>query len=233
MAVFVVAHGAWRAGWAWRKVRPLIRAAGHEIFTPTHSGQGEREHLSRPEVNLDTHIQDVANVLLCEDLRDVVLIGHSYGGMVITGVAERVADRLSQLVYLDAFVPDDGQSLADLMPDGGQGFRKDAQSTGDGWRVSPNPIPPDTSPEDQAFMRARRLPQSIRTFEQPVHLTNPAAAKLRRTYIYCTRNDSGVFTQFATRFSDDPAWRYREIAASHNPYITVPEQTSELLLSLL
>lgn len=114
MAVFVVAHGAWSAAWAWKKMRPLLRAAGHELWTPTYTGLGERAHLASPAIDLDTHIADVIGVLEMEDLHDVVLIAHSYGGMVATGVADRARERIAQLVYLDAFVPQGGQSLFDL-----------------------------------------------------------------------------------------------------------------------
>ena len=116
MATFVICHGAWSAAWAWKKVRPLLRAAGHEIFTPTYTGLGERAHQVSRSINLETHIADVLAVLDCEDLRDVVLVGHSYGGMVATGVADRAAERIAKLIYLDAFVPDNGQSLFDLLP---------------------------------------------------------------------------------------------------------------------
>ncbi|MGZ3348508.1 MAG: alpha/beta fold hydrolase [Xanthobacteraceae bacterium] len=112
MAVFVVAHGAWSAAWAWKKMRPLLRADGHELWTPTYTGLGERAHLASPAIDLDTHIADVIGMLEMEDLRDVVLIAHSYGGMVATGVADRVRERIAQLVYLDAFVPRDGQACS-------------------------------------------------------------------------------------------------------------------------
>src|SRR5690242_2869175 len=107
MATYVLVPGAWLGGWCWQRVTPLLRAAGHEVYTPTLTGLGERVHLGSPETDLDTHIQDIVNVLVYEDLRDVVLLGHSYSGMVVTGVADRVPDRLSQLVYLDAIVPND------------------------------------------------------------------------------------------------------------------------------
>src|SRR5689334_15631432 len=115
MANYLLVHGAWHGGWCWRRVVPLLRAAGHEVFTPTLTGLGERVHLLTRDVGLDTHAQDVIGVLEYEDLRDVVLVGHSYGGMVITAVAERAAERLAHLVYLDAFVPRDGQSQMDLL----------------------------------------------------------------------------------------------------------------------
>jgi pimeloyl-ACP methyl ester carboxylesterase len=114
MATFLICHGAWSGGWAWKKVRPLLRAAGHEAFTPTYTGLGDRAHQASPMVDLETHIQDVLAVIEYEELKDFVLVGHSYGGMVVTGVADRVPERVKHLVYLDAFVPADGQSLLDL-----------------------------------------------------------------------------------------------------------------------
>src|ERR1044072_6713043 len=116
MAAFVVPQGAWSAGWAWKKMRPLMRAAGHELWTPTCTGLGERAHLGHADVGLHTHIEDIVAVLETADLNDVILIGHSYGGMVATGVADRARGRIRHLVYLDAFAPTDGQALFDLMP---------------------------------------------------------------------------------------------------------------------
>ena len=118
MATFLVCHGAWLAGWAWKKVRPLLRAAGHEVFTPTYTGLGERAHHASPAVDLEMHIADALAVIEFEALEDITLVGHSYGGMVATGVADRVPERIRQLVYLDAFVPGHGQSLLDLLPPG-------------------------------------------------------------------------------------------------------------------
>jgi pimeloyl-ACP methyl ester carboxylesterase len=113
-ATFLVCHGAWSAGWAWKKLHPLMAACGHRLVAPTYTGLGERVHLANPSIDLETHVQDILNVIRYEDLRDIVLVGHSYGGMVATGVADRARDRISQLIYVDAFVPDDGQSLLDL-----------------------------------------------------------------------------------------------------------------------
>src|SRR3954462_14723916 len=113
-ATFLVCHGAWSAGWAWKRMHPLMAAAGHRLVTPTQTGIGERAHLANPSIDLEMHIQDILNVIQYEDLRDIVLIGHSYGGMVATGVADRARDRVAQLIYVDAFVPRDGQSLFDL-----------------------------------------------------------------------------------------------------------------------
>jgi pimeloyl-ACP methyl ester carboxylesterase len=230
MATFVICHGAWNAAWAWKKVRPLLRAAGHEVFTPTYTGLGERSHHVSRSITLDTHITDVLAVLEYEDLREVVLVGHSYGGMVATGVADRATERIAKLIYVDAFVPENGQSLSDLLPAPARASRQEVASTqGDGWLVPPNPIPPDTSQEDVAWISARRRWQPMGTFTQPIALTG-AAAGVPRHYIYCTRIAPGdAFGQFAHDFQSDPAWRYYEIDASHSPNVTAPESLVEIL----
>ena len=230
MALFVVAHGAWSAGWAWKKMHPRLRSLGHTLVTPTYTGIGERVHLAHPGIDLTTHIDDIVKTLEFEDLSDVVLIGHSYGGMVATGVADRASERLSQLVYLDAFVPRDGQCLLDLQPPGARDRMLDAVRTaGEGWRVPSNPLPPDTSAEDVAWAMPRRVMQPVKTFEQPVRLTG-AVDRLPRTYIYCKRSGPGdVFRQFADRARTEPGWRRHEIDASHNPHITIPDVLTDLL----
>jgi pimeloyl-ACP methyl ester carboxylesterase len=229
VATFVVAHGAWSAAWAWKKMRPLLRAAGHELWTPTYSGLGERAHLASPAIDLDTHIRDVVGVLEMEDLRDVVLIGHSYGGMVATGVADRARPRIAQLIYLDAFVPRDAQSLLDLQPaEVRERMRELARSAGEGWRLPPNPMPADTPAADVAWAAGRRLPQPIKTFEQVLRLDGNAPPP--RSYIYCRRiGPTDVFRQFAERAQRESGWRYFEIESSHNPHITAPQELSALL----
>jgi pimeloyl-ACP methyl ester carboxylesterase len=230
MATFLICHWAWSAGWAWKKVRPLLRAAGHEVFTPTYTGLGERAHLTSRAVTLDTHIADVLGVIECEDLNDIVLVGHSYGGMVATGVADRARDRIAKLVYLDAFVPENGQSLFDLLPAQARSGRQDATATqGDGWLLPPNPSPPDTSPEDMAWITPRRRWQPIGCFTQPLTLRSAASAP-PRTYIYCTRiAPDDTFGQFARRFRSDPAWHFFQIDASHSPNVTAPEALVAIL----
>lgn len=230
MATFLVAHGAWSAGWAWKKMRPRLRERGHELWTPTYTGLGERIHLASNDVRLDTHIEDVLKVLEYEDLRDVILLGHSYGGMVATGVADRAPDRISQVIYLDAFVPRNGQAVFDLMvPDDRIGLIEAARKTSDPMRLAPRAMPPDTSAADLAWANPRRAPQPIAAFEQPIRLTG-AVEQLRRTYIYCTKSRPGdVFRQFAERAKSENGWKYREIDASHNPHITVPDVLATML----
>src|ERR1700682_6699737 len=133
MAAFLVAHGAWAAGWAWKRMRPLMAAHGHELFTPSYTGLGERAHLAHRDLNLESHIADVLAVLEFEDLRNVILIGHSYGGMVATGVADRVRDKIKHLIYLDALAPEGGKTATDYMSaERAEMMRKNAI---DGWKV--------------------------------------------------------------------------------------------------
>ena len=210
-------------------MRPLFAAAGHAFHAPTYTGLGERAHLARPDIDLSVHIQDVLAVLNVEDLRDVTLIGHSYGGMVATGVADQARDRIARLIYLDAFVPRNGQSLFDLLPPGDADARRTAvKAEGDGWKIPPNPMPPDTSPEDRAWATPRRYPQPLQTFEQKIALSDREPPP--RHYIYATRSGPGdTFRQFAERARTESGWTSWEIDASHNPHITCPERLFELL----
>ena len=227
-ATFLVCHGAWSAGWAWKKMHPLMAARDHRLVTPTYTGLGERAHLANPSIDLETHIQDVLNVIKYEDLRDIVLVGHSYGGMVATGVADRVRDRVTQLIYVDAFVPEDGQSLLDL--DQMAAVRmQELASTGGGWRVPPNPPPPDTSPADVEWISTRRVEMPIKCLQTRLKLQG-GALTLPRSYIYATRiTPADTFGQFAKRAQSEAGWRYFEIDASHAPNITAPEALMALL----
>ena len=222
MATIVLAHGAWSSAWAWKKVRPLMAAAGHDFFAPSYTGLGERAHLASPANDLDTHIEDVLGVLAYEDLHDVVLIGHSYGGMVATGVADRARARIAKLVYLDAFVPADGQALVDFLPPDGERRRLlDSVGAGDGWRVTPNPVPPDTAAEDVAWIMKFRLPQSVKCFVQPLRLEAPLT--LPRSYIHCLRYaEHKPFAQFSARAQTEPGWTVHDLDASHSPNVTAP-----------
>lgn len=233
MATFVLVHGAWHGGWCWKRVTPLLRAVGHEVFTPTLTGLGERAHLLAPSVDLETHIQDVLGVLQCEDLGRVILVGHSYGGMVITGVAGRAPERLAHLVYLDAFVPRNGQSLYDLVPPERRALYDEwARAKGEGFRL---PSPPleyfgVTAEPDVQWVTPRLLPQPLATLTNPVQLTH-SVADLPRTYIACTQH-TGPFRQFAQRAQREAGWRYRELPAVHDVMITAPRDLVALLLEV-
>ncbi len=228
MATIVLAHGAWSAAWAWKKMRPLMAKSGHTFFTPTYTGLGERAHLANPAIDLETHIADVLGVLTFEDLRDVILLGHSYGGMVATGVADRAQDRIAHLIYLDAFVPKDGQSLSDLVPEAQRQRMRASAAAGDGWRVTPNPTPEDTSAEDRAWIADKRLPHPLKCMEMPLRLQN-GPLTLGRSYIEATRNINGPFGTFAVEARRTPGWTCYEIDASHSPNITAPEALMALV----
>jgi pimeloyl-ACP methyl ester carboxylesterase len=229
---FLVCHGAWSAGWAWKKMHPLMQAAGHRLLTPSYTGLGERAHLANPSIDLETHIEDILNFIKYEDISDIVLIGHSYGGMVATGVADRARDRVNQLIYLDAFVPDDGQSLLDLNEVARQPMLERAGSGG-GWRIPPNPTPPDTAPADVAWLTERRVDMPIKCFEMPLKLLH-GELTLPRNYIYATRiTPADTFGRFAARAKSEPGWCYHEIDASHSPNVTAPEALMTLLQKIV
>ncbi|HSI00826.1 MAG TPA: alpha/beta hydrolase [Reyranella sp.] len=233
MPSVVLAHGAWSAAWAWKKMRPLFGAAGHEFFSPTYTGLGERAHLARPDIDLSTHIQDVLAVIEIEGLANVTLIGHSYGGMVATGVADKAADRIARVIYLDAFAPRDGQSLFELLGSEGEAnMRAGADKDGDGWKIPPIPPPADTAPEDLAWTGPRRRPQPIRTFEQKIRLRSETTPP--RHYIYARKNGPGdMFRQFGECATSEPGWVYHEIDASHNPHVTCPDALMKLLTGIM
>jgi len=231
VATYVLVHGAWSGAHTWRKVRPILRGAGHEVFTPSLTGLGERIHLVSPQVTLRTHVQDVVNMVRFEDLRDIVLLGYSYGGMVVTGALEYIADRVRHLVYLDAFVPDDGQSLYDLT---GQTVEEDF---GQSWLVEPLPREYD-SPEEAAWALPRRMPQPRPTFTEPVHLLQPLERyEFTRTYIKATQPPRGqggatAFWDAADRARASAMWRYAEIDSNHMIPNNKPQELADLLLEL-
>jgi pimeloyl-ACP methyl ester carboxylesterase len=237
VATFVIVHGAWSGGHAWRWLRPLLRAAGHQVFTPALTGLGERSHLANAQIDLDTHVLDVVGVLEYEDLLQVVLVGHSYGGMVITGVADRVPERLEQLVYLDAEVPMDGQSEFDLLPPEERAvYQESARSKGQGWRILP-PVPeplPDDLDANLRWAMSRMVPQPVATFAQPLRLTNPAALGVPRTYVLCTEGKDGQEVPgYVQGARVDPSWRFVELAAGHGAHVTAPQTLADLLVGLV
>lgn len=230
---FVLVHGAWHGGWCWKKLTPLLRAAGHEVLTPTLTGLADRAHLLTPETGLDTHITDIAGILEYEDLHNVILVGHSYGGMVISGVAERMAERIAHLVFLDAFVPQDGQSLFDTIPDHGAGMKKIAEESGDGWRVPlANATFGVTDEIDVAWMAPRITPQPLRSFAEPVRLTNQIALALPRSYILCRQDDPSLFDPFAKE-ARHAGWDCYELMTCHDAMVTMPEELAAILLQVV
>jgi pimeloyl-ACP methyl ester carboxylesterase len=208
-------------------------AAGHEVFTPSLTGIGERVHLTGPHVDLSVHIDDVVNTILYEDLDRIVLVGFSYGGMVVTGALAHVAQRVQHLVFLDAFVPTDGESLADLAAIG----TGDVASLGHPWSVAP-PARTFDDPAEAAFAEPRRTPQPLRTLTEPVRLPRPLESyAFTRTYIKALGDPRPLdrvdaFWAAADRYRDDPAWRYLEHPSNHMVPQNDPEGLAAILLSV-
>jgi len=236
MSTFVLVHGGWHGGWCWRKVTPLLRAGGHEVYTPTLTGLGERVQLANPGIDLAVHAKEVAALLEYEDLRDVVLVGHSLGGAVITSAADVAAHRLRRLVYLDAFVPEVGQSVFDLMPaPRRESFEQQARDHGQGWLV---PLDWDaaldgwgiTDPADREWMRPRLSPQPLAVFQQ-ARAGGADLSGLPSSYLHCLRNPTvATFQPFADRAVANPAtWSLHQLDAWHDAMVTVPGQLAGLL----
>jgi pimeloyl-ACP methyl ester carboxylesterase len=227
-------------GWCWKRVTPLLRAAGHEVYIVTLTGLGERAHLLHPGIDLDTHIQDVIGLLAFEDLHDVVLVGHSYGTSVIAGVVDRVPERLAHRVFLDGTgaLATDGQSMADHFPPAVRAARQaQVDTAGDGWRWPPEPEFPmfierfGLNESDAAWLRAKLVPQPWKAVTQPLRLTNPAGPRGPKTFIACV--GAGQSPARDARFEPlrtAPGWRYRELATGHMAMITAPRELTDLLL---
>ena len=241
MAMFVIVHGAWGGGWEWAAVARALRDANHEVFTPTLTGMGERAHLARKDVGMTTHVQDVVGLLQLEDLHDVVLCGHSFGGMPVTGAADQVPDRIRLVVYIDALIPRDGQSALELLPEPfGDLLRSTAAEHENSWRVA---IPPELLPprglipeEERAHYVVRLQDQPIATFTEPLLLTG-AVDYLPRAFVRCTADDLGAgfggdpITKFAARARAE-GWIYRELATPHDPQLIDPTGTAAVLHDL-
>jgi pimeloyl-ACP methyl ester carboxylesterase len=244
MATFVLVHGATVGGWCWRWVTPELRAAGHAVYTPTLTGLGERVHLASPAIDLDTHVEDIVNVLRFEDLTDVVLVGWSYGGMAVAGAADREPGRIAHVVYLDSDVPRDGDTSA---PPGRHAAREELARAYDGWRV-PLGIDVDTIPafaawaawpglpiETRQWIAPRIVPHPLKTWTQPIRLTG-AAASIPTTYVRCAigydPTDEDTQRQDA-RVRGEPNWRYRELAADHLAPWTAPRAVADLVLEVV
>jgi pimeloyl-ACP methyl ester carboxylesterase len=230
---YVLVHGAWGGAHGFRHVRRALREAGHEVFTPSLTGIGERVHLASPQVGLATHVADVVNTVLYEDLRRIVLLGFSYGGMVVSGALEHIGDRVAALVFLDAFVPGDGDSVYGLL-----GSAADVPlGPGAPWQLDGPPRAYD-DPDEAAFSVPRRTPQPLRCFTERVRLPRPLEEfPFTRTYVRATERDPGVprmeaFDDAAARAQASPAWRYAEIATTHLVAQNRPAELSSLLLQL-
>jgi pimeloyl-ACP methyl ester carboxylesterase len=231
---FILVHGAWHGGWCYRRVADVLIRAGHRVFAPTLTGLGERSHLYDAEINLTVHIEDVSKVLHYERLGDVTLVGHSYGGMVVTGVAARHPEKINSLVYLDAFIPGHNQSLHDLVPE--QDARAQRESATSQNRYSVAPIAAEVfnvNPADRAWVDSLCTPQPLSTFTERLPLTDAIERVTRKIYVLATGNPMvGLFRTFRDVVARRPGWRSYELACGHDVMIDLPGETAEILLSV-
>jgi pimeloyl-ACP methyl ester carboxylesterase len=231
MATFVLVHGSCHGGWCWKKVTPLLSNTSHEVYIPTLTGLGERSHLVSRDIGLDTHILDIIQVIEYENLNEVMLVGHSYGGLVIGGVAEKVPERIRRLIYLDAYIPQDNKCAFDIIPGLEAIYKKRAlKEQGREWLVA-SYTPEEfgvTNPDDIKWMNPRLSPMPWHTHDQPLRITNPKARKIPKSYICCTEFGNAQF-----KAQESPAdWNYHELMKGHDVMITAPKELVQLLETL-
>jgi len=233
MSTYVLVHGAWHGSWCWKRVRRALQAQGHEVFSPTLTGVAERMHLLSPRVDLETHISDVVNLILWEELSNVVLCGHSYGGCVISGVADRIPERIAALVYLDAFVLENGQSLHDTVPAQLREARlEQARQTGDGFKVQPIPAEAfQVNAQDRAWVDRQCTMQPMATFEQRLRLSGENARIENITFILATAWAPSPFPQFYEK-AKAKGWKTLKIESGHDVMLDLPEELTRELLAI-
>ncbi len=234
MACFVLVHGAWQGGWCWKYVRPMLRAAGHTVYSPTLTGLGERAHLLDERVDLDLHIQDLLAVLECEGLSDVILCGHSYGGMVVTAIADRVPERLRSVVYIDGLVPVDGQCVLDVLPpEIASALKESARATSTCQVVAPG-LAKDfaVNAADRDWVDQKNVDHPFRSFEQKIRLDRQKKSDVGRAYIYAAGWSPGLGAPFyeTARNSDD--WSAHRMECGHYAMIDQPQELTDILVSL-
>jgi pimeloyl-ACP methyl ester carboxylesterase len=246
MTTYVLVGGAWLGGWCWQPVARRLRDNGHDAYPVTLTGLGERVHLASPRVDLDTHITDVVNLIEFEDLHDVVLLGHSYAGLVVTGAADRIPERISELVYLDTGPLPDGAVLIETFPpEARRHIERQVEELGDGWRF---PMPPREELANMAsleglddsqlrLLRSRAVAQPFGTYTQPLRLENPAREELPKLGILCSFSLDQVQEMIASdnplfRGLAGPNWRFVELPTGHWAMFSRPADLAELLLGL-
>jgi pimeloyl-ACP methyl ester carboxylesterase len=226
---FVLVHGAWHGGWCWRRVADLLTAKGHKVYTPTLTGLADRSHLLSKDIRLKTHIDDVANLIKWERLTGVVLCGHSYGGFVVSGVAEEMAKAIASIVFLDAFVPDNGDAMPDLTgPAVIEAIRK-AQDTG-APGVPPRPAAAfGVNEKDRAWVDSLTGPQPLATFTDKLALTGARDRIARKAYIRAANYENPGFDKALARAKSDPTWRTYGVPCGHDVMVDMPERLAEIL----
>lgn len=230
MADFVLVHGAWHGAWCWKRILPGLWSAGHRAFAVTLTGTGERAHQLAPGITLRTHIDDAAAVIEAEELRNAIVVGHSYGGMVITGVADRMPERIARLVYLDAVVPLPGESWSTAHPEQTQAQRR-AAIAATGSIPPADPALFGISGEDAQWVARRQTPHPGGVYDDPLHFDAARVATLSRTFIDCHAPALATIAVMRERVRQQPGWQVQEIATGHDAMISAPEELLRLLLA--
>lgn len=229
---FILVHGAWHGGWCWRKVKDYLLERGHRVFTPTLTGLGEKSHLRNPDINLDTHIQDLENLIKWEELEKFVLVGHSYGGVIISAICDNNKDKVSHAIFLDAIVPNDGDTIIT------GGTKKDVElrfgPLTDGYLIPPRDptnfgIPINMKNEIE-WVKRLVTPHLVGTWIQPIRLKNGGSKNIPRTYIFCADREKITPKQKEKldAYKKDPSWNYRELTCGHDAMVIMPEETGNL-----
>jgi pimeloyl-ACP methyl ester carboxylesterase len=223
---FVLVHGAWGGGWVWRRVADMLERRGHKVFAPTMTGVGERSHLLDARVNLSTHVTDIVNVIKWERIENAVLVGHSYGGMVITGVAEQIAPAIASIVFLDAFLPENNQSLADIAP-------QLARTAMENHELAIAPPPAEffaVNEKDRAWVDVLSTPHPTATMTEKVTETGARERIGRKTYVLATGRRSPIFSAAYAKVKPAPGWHTDEVPCGHFVMIDMPDRLVEILL---
>jgi len=229
---FVLVHGAWHGGWCWCRVADRLRASGHIVFTPTLTGLGERAHLLHPDINLSLHVADVLGLIKCERLNNIVLVGHSYGGFVISGVAEAVANKISSIVFLDAFIPDNGESLLDVVQPAVQDVIQDVLDRGDTTVPVRDAAAFKVNEKDRAWVDSLATPQPIGTMTEKITLTGARERVATKAYIRAAGYPNVSFDKACARTKADRSWRTYEVPCGHDVMIDKPDRLAEILLEV-
>lgn len=232
---FVLVHGAWHGGWCWSGVADVLRAAGHRVYTPTQTGLADRSHLMSGNISINTFVDDIANLLIWEQLQDVVLVGHSFGGISVTGVADRMPERLRRLVYLDALLLQGGQTaFSQIPPDVVAARIKAANESSGGMSL---PVPPAsafglTREADQQQIAARLTPHPLSTYNTPLNLKNVLSNGVPTSYINCTAPIYSALAKSRTLAKEQKGWTNIDLATGHDAMVAAPVETAQLFMKI-
>lgn len=240
MSTFVLVHGAWGGAWIWRRVLAPLRAAGHEVFAVTLTGDGDRAHLRHPGIGLADHVADVVALVEAEELQHVILVGHSYGGMVITGAADRLMktdettsrQTLRRLVYVDAVVPEPGESWSSLHDPLTVASRCAAAAANDQALPPPDPSAFGLSEDDRAWLIRRQVAHPFGPYREPLDFQRERWLRLPRTFIDCNAPAFATIQPFRERVRQQTGWDWRVIPTGHCPMVSTPSELSAMLIGL-